>query len=261
MKKVFSLILTVVVCFVLCSCGKSEAVKAVEEKIASIGEVSVEKTAMIQEARQAYEALSDEDRDKVENVDTLKRSMDTLKNLMFLSIASHCEEMNAGSDMVAESVIEVWENVGGEHFWTWYGTILKFADESLAALDVTDNEMSLYYEMPAYALGRAEDAFCRDDLTVEERQEIVDACVVLANTYYGIQEINEQVSQDFAEFKDLFGEEYADECQFLREWYLESSAFVEFATNPSGNRSAYSADLSEHNSTVYKFQKEADLMK
>lgn len=260
MKKIFSVILLLVVCISLCACGKSEEVKAVEEMIASIGEVSVEKVDVIQKVSQAYDALQDEEKEKVDNVDILRQSMDALKDAMFASIALQCKEMNTGSDLVAESVIEVWETVGGENFWTWYGTILKFADESLAELDVSDDQLSLYYEMPAYALGRAKDSFCRDDLTMEERQEIVDTCVVLANTYYGIQEMSEQAGQDFAIFKELFQEEHADVCEFLREWYLASSVFVEFATNPSGNRSQYSADLGEHNTVVYKFQKEADLM-
>lgn len=261
MKKTISLLLALVMCLSLCACGKSEEVKAVEEKIASIGEVTVEKADMIQQTQQAYDALSDEDQKKVENFDILQKAKASLQNAMFASIALQCEEMNIGSDLVANSVLEVWGNVGGQDFWTWYGTILKFADDALADLDVTDDQKSGYYEMPAYALGRAEDAFCSDDLTVEERQEIVDDCVVLANTYYGIQELNDQVSLDLAKYEDLFGEEYADEYQFLREWYLASSVFVEFATNPSGMRSDYSADLAEHNSILYKFQTEANLMK
>lgn len=260
MKKVISLVLALVMCLSLCACGKSEEVKAVEEKIASIGEVSIDKADIIQEVNQAYEALHDEDKEKVENFGTLQESMGALQKAMFTAIADKCEEMNAGSDLVARSVIKVWENVGGENFWTWYGTILKFKDESVANIDVTDSQKNaLYYEMPAYALGITNSTFV--DIPVEKRQEIVDTCIELANTYYGIQEMNEQVYQDYSVYKELFEEEYADECQFLREWYLASSVFVEFATNPSGNRSDYSSKLTEHNSTMYAFQREADLMK
>lgn len=261
MKRVVSFVMATVLCLSLCACGKSEEVLAVEEKISSIGEVSIEKADMIQEVNQAYEALSAEEQEKVENFDVLQKSMDDLQNAMFEAIALQCGEMNVGSNLVTNSVVEVWQNVGGEKFWTWYGSILKFADETLANMDVTDEKNNaLYYGSAGYALGRARNAF-GDGMTVEERQDVVDTCVILANTYYDIQEMNEQVSQDLAEFNDLFGEAYADDCAFLREWYLASSVFVEFATNPSGNRTEYSADLAEHNSTVYKFQKEAELMK
>ena len=259
MKKGISLVLVLVMCLSLCACGKSEEVKAVEEKIASIGEVSIDKADIIQEVNQAYEALSDKDKEKVENFDILQKSTDALQKAMFTAIADECEKMNAGSDLVAQSVIEVWENVGGKDFWTWYGTILKFQNESVANIDINDNHNALYWEMPAYALGKTKTTFV--DISIEDRQDIVDTCIVLANMYYGIQEMNEQVNQDYSVYKDLFEDEYADECQFLREWYLASSVFVEFATNPTGNRNEYSTKLTEHNSTMYAFKKEADLMK
>lgn len=257
MKKTIALLLALVLCLSLGACGKSEEVKAAEEKIASIGDVTIEKADIIQEASQAYDALRDEDKKKVENFDILQNAMESLHDAMFASIALQCKTMNTGSDLVANSVLEVWGNVGGSDFWTWYGTILKFKDNSRADTDYSKDFM--VFNMPAYALGVIDSSF--DDLTAEQVQEIGDTCVELANTYYGILEMSEQTNQDFVVFQDLFGEEYAEECQFLREWYLASSVFVEFATNPSGNRSEYSAALSEHNSTVYKFQKEAELMK
>lgn len=257
MKKTVSLLLALVMCLTLCACGKSEEVIAVEEKITSIGEVTIERANIIQEVNQAYDALRDEDKKKVENFDVLQNAMAALHDAMFSSIALQCETMNIGSDLVADSVLEVWGNVGGSDFWTWYGTILKFKDNSRADIDYSKDFM--VFNMPAYALGVIDSSF--EDLTAEQVQEIGDTCVEIANTYYGILEISEQANQDFVMFQDLFGEEYAEECQFLREWYLASSVFVEFATNPRGNRSEYSAALSEHNSIVYKFQKEAELMK
>ena len=42
MKKVISLFLVIVMCLSLVACGKSESVKAAEEAIAAIGEVTVD---------------------------------------------------------------------------------------------------------------------------------------------------------------------------------------------------------------------------
>ena len=53
-------ILTVILCF--SSCVKSEAARACEEKIAAIGEVTLEKELLIVEAGQAYNGLSDKDK-------------------------------------------------------------------------------------------------------------------------------------------------------------------------------------------------------
>ena len=138
MKKTISLILVLIMCLSLCACGKCEEVKAAEELIATIGEITLDNTDAINNARDAFSALSDEEKEKVENAEVLYDSM-------FTSIALRCKAMNTGSDLVAE-------------------------------------------------------------------------------------------------------------------WYLASSTFVEFATNPSGNRNDYTSDIAEFNSNVLKFQKEADLM-
>ena len=53
-------ILTVTLCF--SSCVKSEAARDCEEKIAAIGEVTLEKELLIVEAQQAYNGLSDKDK-------------------------------------------------------------------------------------------------------------------------------------------------------------------------------------------------------
>lgn len=249
MKKTISLILVLIMCLSLCACGKSEEVKAAEELIATIGEITLDNTDAINNARDAFSALSDEEKEKVENAEVLYDSM-------FTSIALRCKAMNTGSDLVADSVIEVWGNVGGEGFWTWYDTILKFKDESRADIDYSED--FLVFNMPAYALGMIDSSF--EDLSEEQVEEIGTACVNLAKTYFGIIGLDEAVKQDIIVFKDLFGDTHTDECEFLREWYLASSTFVEFATNPSGNRNDYTSDLAEYNSNVLKFQKEADLM-
>lgn len=254
MKKIVSLVLVLVMCLSLSGFANSEGAKAVEERIASIEEESIDKADMIQEIIQAYEALSEEDKEKIDNLDILQKAM-------FTDIAEKCEEMNAGSDLVAQSVIVVWKNVGGEKFWTYYRNILIYQDESVANVDIYDTSFlnSMYWDLPAYALGIVEHTLT--DIPIEVRQEIVDTCTILANTYFGIQDLSEQVSEEFIQYKELFGKEYDDECQFLRKWYLASSVFVEFATNPSGKLNDYTTKLSEHKSTAYAFQKEADLMK
>ena len=57
--------------FALCGCGKSEAVKGVEEKIAAIGTVNKDSGYVINSAERAYSALSDKEKNQVENYGTL----------------------------------------------------------------------------------------------------------------------------------------------------------------------------------------------
>ena len=55
----------------ICGCGKSESVRNVENLINGIGEVSIESGEVIKQAEEAYEALSEEDKNKVENADQI----------------------------------------------------------------------------------------------------------------------------------------------------------------------------------------------
>lgn len=70
-KTIVATILMVLMCCVLWGCGKSEAVKNVEALIDGIGEVTVDSEESIEQAEEAYNALTDEEKAKVENADQL----------------------------------------------------------------------------------------------------------------------------------------------------------------------------------------------
>ena len=74
MKKAISLLLALVMCLSLCACGKSEAVKNVENLISGIGSVTISSSAAIKEAEEAYNALSDEEQTKVKNYSDLEKA-------------------------------------------------------------------------------------------------------------------------------------------------------------------------------------------
>jgi len=59
----------------------AESAKAVDEKIEAIGDVTLERTAVIKAAREAYEALDDAAKDKVEKLDKLIAAEAKLKEL------------------------------------------------------------------------------------------------------------------------------------------------------------------------------------
>ncbi|MBQ5592245.1 MAG: hypothetical protein IIU80_04815 [Clostridia bacterium] len=69
MKKIISIFLAVVICFAFASCGKSEEVKAVEAKIATLTENTSFKE--INDIYELYSALTYDEQDKVENKDVL----------------------------------------------------------------------------------------------------------------------------------------------------------------------------------------------
>ena len=71
-KTVIIRVLLVCICIMLWGCGKSEAVKNVESLIEGIGEVTVDSGTSIEEAENAYNALTDEEKKQVENAELLR---------------------------------------------------------------------------------------------------------------------------------------------------------------------------------------------
>lgn len=65
MKKLVSLAMILAICLSLCACGKSEAATACEELIGQIGEVSLDSESRIFAAENAYEALSDKEKEQI----------------------------------------------------------------------------------------------------------------------------------------------------------------------------------------------------
>lgn len=68
--------------FIICGCGKSETVKNVESLINGIGEVSVESGEAIKQAEEAYNALSEEEKGKVENADQISKKREEYDKLV-----------------------------------------------------------------------------------------------------------------------------------------------------------------------------------
>lgn len=83
MKKIISVILIALsFCLILASCGKSEAAKAIDDKIKNIGDVDLSKGSVIEEVFKEYSLLSGEDKSDVKSYDKLfekKQQYDSLK--------------------------------------------------------------------------------------------------------------------------------------------------------------------------------------
>lgn len=88
MKKTTICILCVLMCLVLCACGKSEAVKNTEAAIEAIGTVTLDSGAAIEEAENLYAALPEEEKEQVENYELLLTSRDEYNQLRVSDVES-----------------------------------------------------------------------------------------------------------------------------------------------------------------------------
>lgn len=82
MKKYLVVIMAVLMALCLCACGKSEAVKAAEEKIAAIGEVTLDSEKRISAAEKAVEKLSDDELKQLDKAEELKKAREKYERLV-----------------------------------------------------------------------------------------------------------------------------------------------------------------------------------
>lgn len=74
-KKLTALLLAASMILVLCACGKSKAAKEAEERIAAIGEVTLESKETVEQAKAFYEGLREEEKAEVENYAVLEEAI------------------------------------------------------------------------------------------------------------------------------------------------------------------------------------------
>ena len=124
MRKAVALVLCAVMLLSLCACGKSKAVKSVEKSIASIGEVTLDSEAQITDARKAYDALSKEEKEGVENYSTLKEAEAQLKKIKPIKLTT---ELNLSLSMQRRITSDILSFVSG---WNPLETFIIIVSEN-----------------------------------------------------------------------------------------------------------------------------------
>lgn len=75
MKKLVALLLVAVMCFSLGACGgQSEAAKALDEKILTLGEITIDSKELLEEIEAEYASLTDKEKKSIVNIQVLKDS-------------------------------------------------------------------------------------------------------------------------------------------------------------------------------------------
>ncbi len=129
MKKIITLLLAVLMALSLFGCGKTEDVVIVEGFINDIGEVTLDSGEAIEKARHAYDMLSERDKRKVENYNTLVDAEAAYDKLL--------DEQIEKTDALIEDARALFEN---EHNVTGAFELLNTALETANAdqLEVID---------------------------------------------------------------------------------------------------------------------------
>lgn len=260
MKKIISLVLALVMCLSLCACGKSQAVKDVEEVIKAIGEVSLDSEEAILKAERMYDYLTDSEKSKVENKGVLVEARYAYDKLYTDTIYNTAKE---AYDLMNEAYAIYLFNAHGlnnamnfgesANAWTMDSDFCKrYAEASNGVLDLpklTEQEVRdaleyLYNDNGLSGNVKADKFFC---MTLFNR-----ACVFIRG--YRALDIMEDAGVLLLKLKDT----YHDEKYYpiLKEYFDFVATGNDFNTDPNN----FVPRIAEYQTTESQYKQEINPM-
>lgn len=252
MKKLIALSLVLIMVLSLCACGKSDEAKAVDETLAAIGEVTNDNLEEAEAVVAAYHALTDKDRESIENTEILKRVQEEIFFVNFYNVVYSLDVVYHSAQVVTNSTEEIWDNVDIDDFWTSYNAVRELN------LDMTKSEYDEYYGANTMAIifcaaqglcpERVDDIYHGNNETIME--EVIDLCVIFNQAYDLVEDSMDSIAEVAQRIKKEYRDNYADEIDALDELYLEVSLYADFALMPSGSLANYISQDSDYQNTI-----------
>ena len=231
MKKLVVLVLAMMLGVLLFGCGKSEAVKAAEEAISAIGEVTSESGEAIANAEKLYGILTDSEKADVENRLVLVDAQEAFEEMKGAQVYDNAKEAYDKLKEVAELCYTGMDAIYG----AWYFGIYNADDASSS---------NFYYDMaedvPGFSSTELEDAADLFGITTSLAKEDFSYTVLIAEVAIEARGDYDTISANMSEAEDVLQkltQEYDDYTYYpkLKEYYAAISSYVEFFLSPSGS--------------------------
>ncbi len=253
MRKIVSLLLIVVmICTVLTGCGKSKAVKAAEEAITAIGEITIDSGDAIASAEKLYNILTDSEKAQVDNrlalVDA-RESFEKLQgDLVYDNAKKAYEQLNVVADLCSNGMDDIY---GAWHFGIYKAKDTKSYESifdnmakstphfSSAELKAAAENVSSYGADMVGKLMAADWQYCL---------YVVEQAILDRGDYATIEkEMNEAqaILQELTKTYDDYS--YYPK---LKDYYAAVSSYVEFFKSPSGSFQQLSDTVNNYETNI-----------
>lgn len=262
MRKIVALILAAIISLSLCSCGKSENVRAVEKAISDIGKVTIQSGEAIANAERLYNLLTEEEKDRVKNSQKLTdaiQSYEKIAKTLSRDAATEVYEHLYNAAQLCSSGMDA-------IYGAWYFGIY----EAQNAYGFRDSDASYFcremsISVPGVTGDELYDAFIRLNMTISMAKydwqasiELVQSALAARGDYNAVlNHLNEADA-----LLRVMNEEYRDTTYYpvLVNYYSAVFAYMDFFVNPSGNLSQLAGTINSYESTIFTRQSEVLLL-
>lgn len=266
MKKMISLLLVFTLCLSLCACGKSAEAKKVDEMILAIGEVTIDSVSAVDAAVEAYKALSDKDRESVENYAVLEIAQEELFYIELYDLTNKLLEVYYNCQNVSNGTRIIWNNVGSSDFWTCYNAVkmlnMGLSREEYDKIFMEASGAKAYATIWCAARGLCpSNIYDTNKMTDEGQDKTIELCHSFNACYDLISENMDPLAEEVRIFKNKYKSDHEDEVDTLNELCLELDMYVDFALEPEGSLNSYTNAESDYKDTIDRLIKIMDSYK
>lgn len=261
MKKALSLFLALVLCLSLCACGKSEAVKAAEEAINSIGEVTIESEDAIKNAEKLYGILTDTEKAEVANRLTLVEAREAFEKLL----AEQAEEQKK---VVYQNAKEAFDKIGTVATLCQEGMDDIYNAWHFGIYSAEDCTTSNIYSELSYETSFTADELKNAAATLGGLSADLMAILLVDDWQYCVQTVMyamtirgdyDTIETEMAAAQTILQElttVYDDYTYYpkLKDYYAAVSSYVEFFLSPTGSFKQLSDTVNNYETTIRTHQ-------
>ena len=261
MKKIIAVALVVIMLLSLCACGKSEAIKAAEEAINSIGEVSLESEAAIENAEKLYNILTDSEKAEVSNRLTLVNAREAFeklqdeqaeaqKKLIYENAKEAFEKLNKVASLCIDGMDDIYS---AWHFGIYTADDCTTSNIYAKLANETSFSSSELKEAAATFSGLSADLVAY--FLVDDWQYCVFAVKQAITTRGDYDAVTNELAAAQAIMQELTTV-YDDYTYYpeLKKYYAAVSSYVEFYKNPTGSFGQLATTVDNYETSIRTHQ-------
>lgn len=261
LKRIFAIILVIALCIPLCACGKSEAVKAAEEAINSIGAVSLDSESAILNAEKLYNLLTDAEKAEVSNRLTLVDAREAYDKLL-------AEQVEQQKKVIYEKAKEAYEKINAvaslcidgmdDIYSAWHFGIYT-ADDCTASNVYTKLANETSFTSSELKKAASELYGYSADVVAYLLMDDFNDCIFTVIKALEIRGDYSTVESEMSAAQAILNEltnEYGDSTYYpeLKKYFVSVSSYVEFFKVPSGSFGQLATTVDNYETTIREHQ-------
>ena len=244
----------------LAGCGKSKAVKAAEEAIKAIGEISIDSGDAIASAEKLYNILTDSEKASVSNRLELVEAREAFDNLqgdlVYDNAKQAYEQLNKVADLCANGMDDI--------YGAWYFGIYK-ASDTKSYESVYDNMARETPHFSSDELKTAGEMIFSADMTELLMKNDWQYCLYVVEEAITLRGDYDTIDTELNAAQNILQEltkTYDDYSYYpkLKDYFAAVSSYVEFFKSPSGSFTQLSDTINGYENNIRTYRSDVGFL-